>query len=82
VIKPRSSPTVSRRHSNRKNSLAIYVADVFDEVRAPQNDADPARTIEPCLHRPAEWVDRNATLSILIFGNYGDNRSFMAGAQT
>jgi hypothetical protein len=49
-------------------------------VRALQNDADPARTIEPCLHRPAEWVDRNATLSILIFGNYGESvlRTYIA----
>jgi hypothetical protein len=26
------SETVSRRHSNRKNLHAIYIADVFDEV--------------------------------------------------
>ena len=28
-------------------------------------------TIEFRQHRPAKWVDRNATLSILIFGNSG-----------
>jgi hypothetical protein len=32
AIKRRFSVTVSRRHSNRKNLHAIYIADVFDEV--------------------------------------------------
>jgi len=42
AIKRRSSLPVSCRHSNRKNSLAIYIADVFDKVRTPQSDVRSA----------------------------------------
>ena len=52
---------------------------LFDEVRGPQNDADPAPTIESC-YRPAKWVDHNATLYISIFGTYGESvlRTYIA----
>jgi hypothetical protein len=80
AIKRRSSLTLVGDNGNSENSLATHIADVFEAVRARQNDLDPLPTIEACSHRPAEYADRNVTLSILIFGNYGTNvlRSYVS----
>jgi hypothetical protein len=68
-------------NGNSGNSLAINIADVFDEVRAStQKRCRSAAAIEPCSHRPAEYADRNASLSILSFENCGLNvlRTYIA----
>jgi hypothetical protein len=48
------------------DTLAAHIADVFDEVRPPQKDVDPPLTIEPCSHRPAEYLIRCATEPIIV----------------
>jgi hypothetical protein len=47
-----------REHSNRKNPLAIYIADSIRRSASPTNGADRPPTIEPCSHTNGRTVRR------------------------